>query len=817
MIVKKLILKGYKRLFLNNIDKLEYTPKESIQIILGRNGSGKSSLIRHLNPLPGDLKKDFNKDGYKYVEIEHNNNNYIVTSGYYHAGKHNFIVNTTELNPGGTKKVQLDLVKEHFNLTPNIVDIIIGSTMLTTMNTPVRKYWFSELSTIDYSFSIAAFNKLKQRHRDILGGIKLLQEDLIKLESMVVDEGTLTKLKEDKKVLEQLINYVLGLYDHTVSNVSNNDVIVELTRLNSEITSLYKAHGNRDINIDDVKKEHTRLQSKREYNSNNIAKLNKEIENIETKLVASSDKDKLLREKTILLKAMSSVKNDNYMELDIENISVIKNSIEYDYADMISLLNELSEYEDIELSSELLLKIKNKITELEKGIKSLEYRCDMVNLELKQTTDKKTDDNKVVCGDCGNEWFFKFDKAKEDELRKQAIELGNRITDSKDKLDKLQKMHSRLDHKHNIVEKIKYICSSRGELKPIWAYIFSKHNISKATVQSIMTELDRAKINISNLLTYSKMSRELEVIENKLSNLSIIDKSKADFIKDKMLQAEKELGIQTKEKHILNEQIEKVERDIKFLIKIKDLHDKLYSNLFKIKKGFSTNISITRNKYLTELVSALKHDMVDIEHKIGNTQQHKDKIKNIKQKLSEYQEKEKVLRIMVKELSPTEGLIAKSINSFLNVFINEMNYIINSVWSYDMKLLPCEITDEDDLDYKFKVYVDNSETIDDVSLLSSSMKEIVDLAFKIVFLKYMDLTESPLILDEFGRTMDPGHRVSAYNTIDNLLSNKFNQIFMVSHFTSMYGRFKNSDIIVLDPNNMDIEDMRYNEVIKINN
>ena len=817
MIIKKLILKGYKRLFLNNIDLIEYTPKESIQIILGRNGSGKSSLIRHLNPIPADLKKDFTIDGYKYVEIEHRNNNYVVSSGYHHKGKHSFIVNTIELNPGGTKRVQLELVKEHFNLTQAIVDIIIGSTTLTTMSTPVRKYWFSELSTIDYTFSISVFNKLKQRHRDVVGGIKLLQEDLIKLETMVVDDVTLNKLKEDKKILEQFINYVLGLYNHNVSNISDTDIIEDLSSVNYELNRLYKNKENTDLNIDSVRENYNVLKTKREHVDIQISKLNKDIESIETKLVASSDKERLLKEQTEILKDMKLLKSDNYLEIDINNITVIKNSLEYDYTDIVSMLNELSEYNDILLSKELLLKTQKRHDVLSTSLKSLRYRLEITVEDLKQVQTKKSEDNKVVCHDCGNEWFFKFDKAREKELIKSVETFQNKIKDDETNLYKLTKVLTRIEFKNEIVNKIKTICASRGELKPIWVYIFTKYNLNTTNVQIILSELDKVKITVDNLYNYKILSDKLEMINLKISNLEIIDKSKADYVKESLVKAETELTNYTKDKNKIIAEIQEVERDITFLKRVKDLRDKLKSDLFKVNKSLDTNIAITKNKYVTELVSMLKNDMINIEHNINNTQQHKDKITNIQAKLAEYKSKEKVLKLMVKELSPTEGLIAKSINSFLNVFINEMNYIINSVWSYDMKLLPCEVTSEDDLDYKFQVYVDNNETISDVSLLSSSMKEIVDLAFKIVFLKYMDLTDSPLILDEFGRTMDPGHRVSAYNTIDNLLSNKFNQIFMVSHFTSMYGRFKNSDIIVLDPNNMDIEDMRYNEVIKINN
>ena len=119
MQIVKLILKGYKRLFLSHINKIEYTPTSKVNLILGSNGSGKSSLFKELSPLPADMK-EFDEDGYKEITIIHNNDTYHLTSGVVAVNKHSFKINDIELNPAGTKKVQLSLVKEHFNLTHEI-------------------------------------------------------------------------------------------------------------------------------------------------------------------------------------------------------------------------------------------------------------------------------------------------------------------------------------------------------------------------------------------------------------------------------------------------------------------------------------------------------------------------------------------------------------------------------------------------------------------------------------------------------------------------------------------------------------------------
>ena len=72
MKITSLKLSGYRRFSLNNLTNFEITPTSNIQIVLGTNGSGKSSLLEALSPYP-QAKSDFLKGGHKILEIEHNN------------------------------------------------------------------------------------------------------------------------------------------------------------------------------------------------------------------------------------------------------------------------------------------------------------------------------------------------------------------------------------------------------------------------------------------------------------------------------------------------------------------------------------------------------------------------------------------------------------------------------------------------------------------------------------------------------------------------------------------------------------------------
>jgi len=112
--------------------------------------------------------------------------------------------------------------------------------------------------------------------------------------------------------------------------------------------------------------------------------------------------------------------------------------------------------------------------------------------------------------------------------------------------------------------------------------------------------------------------------------------------------------------------------------------------------------------------------------------------------------------------------------------------------------------------------MNNTDTINDVSEGSTGLKEVLDLAFRIIFMKYLGLNDFPLYLDEYAVNADTGNRIKAYTAIETILGPNFSQVFLISHFESMFGRFSNADISVLSKENLLIDDdLTYNQHLKL--
>lgn len=804
--ITKLILKGYNRFFLNNIEEIEYTPKSIVQLILGSNGSGKSSLLKELNPLPIN-KHEFKEDGYKIIHIEKDNKKYVIYSD---KSKNSFKVNDEELNPGGTKKVQLNLIESHFNLNIKSNNVLLGISKLTSMSTNERKDWLRQMSTVDYSYSIFLYNELKQKLRDTTGFIKIINNELTQDTSMLIKDEEVILIKNEITLLKMFIEE-LSLGYNTVEDFKFN-IIPDYEKLNSfkklkdkniykydveivktKIISLETTLKDLEVEIDNITKEIDKIET---YNTTT-----EEIKNLTTLLPSYEEYFKKIEQENI----------EQYFSL--KDVEILNNKFLNYEKELNNTILELNYYDDINLTKTYFEELTSKKDSILFNINNLSKNKFKLEGEHKSLMDNFKDDNKIKCHNCGTEAYFGYNKETQ-------IKIENELKVIEEKLEKLNKEFNIISEEHNktlkkisLIKIIKENMLNIGLLK-YWNESL-KDIIGNITSQQLMNIIIKIKYNLSISKDYNIRLKEYEDIKYKIKlDNEILNKQ------NEMLTASKDVLLEKLNKAIESKRLNKIELDINKTL-FKDIEDfrGYYEEFLVVLKNYSKQKSLfilkNKNNVIKKFISDLKSNLITLEEKYNDIDRIKSRIEKNKELIEKYEYNKVLLEKAVKALSPNEGLIAKSINSFINKFLLEMNTIINSVWSYDITLLPCQINEENDLDYKFSVIVDNKQPITDVSELSSSMKDIVDLSFRIVFMKYMHLSHMPLILDEFGITMDDKHRYNVYNVIENVLINNFEQVFITAHFKSMYSRFLDSDIVVLDDKNIDLEKTVYNTSIII--
>ena len=106
---------------------------------------------------------------------------------------------------------------------------------------------------------------------------------------------------------------------------------------------------------------------------------------------------------------------------------------------------------------------------------------------------------------------------------------------------------------------------------------------------------------------------------------------------------------------------------------------------------------------------------------------------------------------------------------------------------------------------KPKIVGPNKEPVPDVSKGSTGIIDVINTAFVITAMKYLNLLDAPLYLDEFGSSFSVEHREQATAVIKILLEQKaFTQLFVISHYHEGYSALSNADICVLSNLNVTV-------------
>ena len=795
--IKELILTNYDRFFLNNIESIEFRPKQKLQLLLGTNGSGKSSLLSELNPLPIN-KNDFT-NGSKEITIEKDNNIFKLKST---SNKNSFMLNNTELNDGGTKTVQLNLVKEYFNLTPKYNNIILGTEKLTAMSTNERKNILREMSTVDYSYGIYLYNTLKQELRDTVGYLKLMQIEMNNDISNIVNDDEILILKNDITKCKNMIDSLSMSYSKSEE---------------------YKDIPIIDLNIDMDILDKNKLQSDLDYNNKFIINIEEEITNLNKEIDSLDDYSTTIKDSETLntkLKSLEEYFKNINNKYNMEKYSPIdsKNRLDKLLNSNLNNINiELSYLDNIIFTPTEHKELKSKLEILNNNLKIVSHGYDKNSKELEILLSNKTDNNKITCSSCGTMNYFGYSKEKEDILQEKVNNFKIKYDELNSQYLELYEVYQKQKQKITYLQEIKEIISDLSII-PLYTDLVKKYVNDITSITSTMLNIIFKNIEdfLIDIKDYDSNNNELIEVKLKISSgIEILNIYKRKYIEDKDKLINK-LNVLLDKKREVNSNIVIIKNNIE-KCNIVNKHIETLNTIIANYKFNKKQIVINnKNTILTNTIRELKSLLITLEDKYSNIEKIKSRIEINKKHIDSHEDIRVALQYAINALSPTEGIIAKSINSFINVFLNEMNTIINSVWSYELTLLPCQISESNDLDYLFAVKVaDNKKDIKDVAYLSTSMKDIVDLSFKIVFMKYMKLTHMPLMLDEFGVFMDDTHRNKVYDVIENLLSNNFSQIYFTANFKSIYGRFVDSDINILDDKNLELDDIFYNENLKI--
>ena len=819
-------LVGFKRFALNNIDRFSMDITEAVQLILGTNGSGKSSLMEQITPLPAN-HADFTKQGSKLIKISHNRHIYTLKSVFYPSQKHSFLRDDEELNEGGTVTVQRELVKKHFGITPEIHELALGNETFTNMSPARRKEWFIQLCDTNYDYAIKVYNKLREKHRDCIGAIKLAKKRLVSESEKLIQDDTERLLHQEATQLYECVQFLAEYRKPIESDLDNLEVIQSQLdhALFSTAKSLSNVHagivnlsGNEyELNTILLEADHgisrTRaIIEKYTYdyqkNQKKIEALQKAeqqtIEEVKSTMVALKREREEFCRNSILSEAVGKPKTA------LEALNAVKLSL-------TEIFSNIPKNDDRRYSQEAYAATKEKHASLLVTKAAALEKLQSKTARLKHLQDHK-DQPGLECPKCSHQFSPHYNEAEHIRLEKE-IELLQKELET-------FLTPAIASHEETLESFAEYSRLYRQYVQCVSAWPILQQYWQWMSEQKIITDDPRKGIyclsKIEADLLYHIRIDEIDVMlkEKELLVLSLKDLGGADL--KSLTEQNNELDVLIAEetdklrKHSLVKT--QAQSDLKRLAQIKQLSEKVHEIIQKKRACNKEQIETIRRTELNGAIRKLHSELASREHILSGLKQQKAIVENITTQIADLEKEEQALSLLVKQLSPTEGLIAEGLFGFIRNFVHQMNTFIQKVWTYPLTIQSSTIQEDSglDMDYKFPLLVQSAENrASDVSRGSVGMKEIVNLAYRLTAMRYLGLQEYPLILDEWGGAMDEAHRGQASMVIKSLVEQHVcSQLFMVSHYFAQYGALSNAEVCVLNNLNITVP-VKYNTHVKM--
>lgn len=813
----ELHLDGYKRLMLNNIKKFHYVPTDIFQIILGTNGSGKSSVAFESSPLPAN-PADFVRGGRKYTKWSHNDRVYELASDFSSgSARHSFLVDgKEELNRGGTITVQKDLVETHFNYTPEIHDLLVGIDKFTTMSFTKRRDWLTKLCDTDFSYALATHKKLASSARDSQGAVKhvaqRMTDETLKLKSLGVTEddeieldllntelnllymardsrppqGSKQRLQALDSEAEALAQRVLNLRqsDTTIKSYGTLGGLAEATEKSRYHTEALELSLNHTSNsLDDLLKLQRTVQ---QSGVTDVDAAKQEIHSLQEKELGHRQK---IRE---------------YQWDGVGDAFGTLTALEQAREEFVSIVQEIPDNSDYRFNRESVSTARESIRSLKESIGALNNRVSREEIKLEHLNGVC----KQSCPKCKHEWFPNDADDQKTTIENFVIKAKAKVVEQQSELESLETYCMEADNFASYMMRFKGLVNSFRSLKPLWDKMIEADVIHKQPKQwirdyGVFTEDVKLWVELAEFKArQSKLEMALSAMESATGLESLSTHiSETEY---KIEQLTSELVISKRKQQTLQQALRTANELTEAGETLKGIHDKKMT-------AYNDLVLEYRNRGIDNVINAHQTRLGILKTKIAE----KHAVEGLLNDLTIDHEltsmKWEVYKRLAKVLSPVDGLIAEQLIGFIKSFTDHMNTLINNVWEYELAVVPCGL-ESGELDYKFPLHVKNeANRVPDVARGSTGQCEIVDFAFKLIVMFYLRLTDYPLYLDELGHSFDERHRTNVMNFVKDLVETRgFSQVFMISHYASSHGSFTNAEVLVMDGANVTVP-MRHNQ------
>lgn len=798
---------GFTGMVLNNVHRFKLTFDSPYTLLLGRNGSGKSRLIAMLNPLPPN-KEDFLEDGSKRIRIQFNGEVFNILTVFEKSLKSTIINETTgeTIIEHANPTVHANTVRQLFNWTKELNDVITGQVLFTKMSVAERKKWFGLLSESDLTYALKFFKTAKDRARDLEGVRRHLKRSVEDLAPRVIEQTELLELARQA-------------FNNTTKDIDEINKVIQDT---NAAKPFKHARKQEVVEGDILRVSDAILKSQYTYTEEDLSE---QLYVLEARISDLLAQQKELSEDYVQLQD----KSKTFEQFNPEGLDAIKRHIA-EYESILADLNNVHvewdlSGEDIATLAAGQKAIPNVVAKLiewlpdyrnvlaEKAplqtlfedytqqIETLTCRHREANNRIQDIQSYLTraeQETSINCPKCTHGFKPGYTDTQVTLAHENLVTTHNTLDTVTLALGNSRKGAERVGGLITSKERINSVMSmvhSHPVFKPLFAYYlnssdaFNVEAVLKSFVEDLDTFHDRALYKQRLETAKARYERGLAVISGDALKLQVLkDKtmSQMDVVAERLsLLKEQHTGINVNHVHL-----KRLEDQLRRLDNLGLEHaDSIYHDYLCVKESECIG-------YRDILMGRL----AESRQRLMRMDQEAKELARLTAELNKVEDSLVSTKSIVKAISPEEGVLSEYLHRSMVGITDLMTAYINSVWSYEMCIKPCDFS-SGDLDYKFPFWDMNESNLKkDISRGSKAQQEVFNFVFVLAVYRAMGLDGYPLLLDEISSGFDEEHKPTMVDYVKRLVDTEQHmQLVMVSHDATTHYRLTHADLCVLDP------------------
>ena len=854
MKITKLILENFSNVdTAMNAHRIEIdfsTVKNKIILLIGPNGSGKTSLLSLLTPFATvgglDIRNSSNlilegKNGYKEIEIVNNDDIYLIKHFYTakkpdgHSIKSYIMKNGVELNPNGNVTSFKEYVKDELNVEMDYLKLIrLGSnvTSMIDLSETERKTFMNKLLS-DADIFLTFFKKVSADLKQLKEMISHAIDKQNRLGVISIDDMTTSIHNYENQLIMKQNEYDdlsnrISIANHTIDMIEDSySLKSRLSEMQKKLSKMRNILEKKDYESNDpefysskiieLDRDNIKRQSQNDacqiMLNSYLVKLDelnetehqldiqykKEKENDKEILSLENEIDKLIIDIDNIKKSLKSIDKPEIGKTEFENFIVFLKNTQQQLSRTYEFGNE-----PVKKVINLMKNGKNVISYINHQLLSLEdsSNTDLFLEKIKTRFNFSESDLPKNCNDT---------KCK---ARQLYIQIANIINSQEDEKKSdytvLQSMESVYQNLSNILIEFKNYSDIIQKLPPHIKNDFLLDTIYKK-ISNCEYIYDEKKIGeylsiITEYYTIDDLTVKKESLENmlekfrKFSNLNYI-KDQLDNVSDSIEEYSKNIVDTRRIIYSNREIIDSNNKSIETYTELKETfmqHDLLEEQVKHLETEWDTytaNIVLLKN--LSANLNRVKTEIDFIQNKIQTAKTTLIQYKDLQKDLSAYNKIYDEMTLIKESLSSSKGIPLRYVKNYLGNTEEITNELLDIAFNGDIYIDKFKITQNE-----FTIpFYNKGKILRDVKLASQGETSFISIALAFALSSQTMHDYNIMLLDEIDSTLDIKFKEKFLKILENQIDRiDAEQCFFITH-SNMFSSYP-VDVLSLGDNDL---------------